>query len=341
MAKKDEGEQPLKKGKEPKDRGKMYVQITKILLQTVTPMLGSSAADPNIHAEHVMKDAEDQVRALEELKSVEMASGIKTSDEAIRLLIERIKDPKYEPTPEDAKALKEAIAKEQVEKSRTIFMKHPDNGRLHLLDYQIKGFLKEKTEHLIELNAVPESIGNYNLKKAVNAFFWVKPRFIWLIRPNVNVMEFLKYRDGDMMHEPDFSSAPKEIFYENADGDKIRPLQAETMQGKRVALANSQELKEGVQIVITFIQLVNDKSKLARMNRTHLLKILNQGAHIGLLQWRSGGYGRFRYKVLDQIDIEEDEALKYLEMQIEGEAVIPAKTDFEKLRQQAAKSTSK
>ena len=336
MAKATEGEEKSsKKAKEPKDRGTMSVQVTQVLIQTVTSILGSSAADPNIHAQHVQKGVDDQVRAMEELKSVETASGITTSDEAIKLMIERIKDPKYEPTQEDARALKEAIAKEQVEKSRTIFMKHPVNGRLHLLDYQIGGFLKEKVEHLIELNAIPDTINTWNLKKAVNAFCWVKPRFIWLIKPAVNILEFLKTDKNDMMFEPTFPNAPEEIFYQEADGDKIRPLQAETQQGKRVALANSQELNAGVQMVLTFIQFYNEKSRLARMNRGHLIKILNRGAHIGLLQWRSGGYGRFRYKILEQHDLEGEEALKYLNEQVYGEAVILAKTQFDKLKQES------
>ena len=314
--------------KQPKDRGSLIMEIVQVLIKTFTSMLGSSSGNPNLQAEFITSKATSEVKAMEEIAGVEAATGLKASNAALKAMVAKIKGENYEPTEEDFTELRDAMAEENVEKSKTVFMKDPETKRLHLLDYQIVGFLKEKVSHLSEIGGVPATINAWSLKTAVNAFVYVVPRKIWLIKKDAHPLDYLKYNEGDMLYQPTFPGAPEEsFFYHDPTSERVRPLQAETRQGKRVALANSAELEEGVQMVLTFVLFTNDKSRLAPMGYEHLIRILNRGAQIGLLQWRSGGFGRFKYQILKRITLSGPEAMRYLDEPLYGNAIIvpPAK----------------
>ncbi len=73
------------------------------------------------------------------------------------------------------------------------------------------------------------------------------------------------------------------------DGVLERPLRAMTMQGPRVSLVRSDMINPGQQY--SFELQILDGSKVTE----DVLKgILSYGELSGLLQWRNGGYGRFK-----------------------------------------------
>ena len=146
---------------------------------------------------------------------------------------------------------------EALEKGTTGFHRDP-NGNLLLFDYQVKGFLKASAQ-------VNNGIVHGNIKalksKVINYVF-VFPRKIKLNLPEGGVLEYIE-----------------------------RPLGAMTAQGPRVALARSEMLPVGTWFEVE-IMLYSDV-----INSDVLTDILDYGALQGLGQWRSGGWGRFTYKM--------------------------------------------
>ena len=122
-------------------------------------------------------------------------------------------------------AEKQALAEvERLEKGTTIFHRNSD-GKPIVWDYQIKGFLKDAIK---ALRRDPESacakLKNY--KGVIDGSVFIKPRQIVLNIP-----------EG------------KEI------GTCQRPLRAQTMQGERVALAQSEEAPAGTTIEFSVLTL--------------------------------------------------------------------------------------
>jgi hypothetical protein len=79
------------------------------------------------------------------------------------------------------------------------------------------------------------------------------------------------------------------ILAEKPDGVLERPLRAMTMQGPRVTLVRSDVINPGHKYVLEIQKL--DGSKVTDKA---LESILSYGEQVGLLQWRNGGYGRFK-----------------------------------------------
>ena len=71
-----------------------------------------------------------------------------------------------------------------------------------------------------------------------------------------------------------------------------RPLRAQTAQGERVSLANSDEAPAGS--AITF-----DVECLDPAHEKIVKEWLDYGRLRGIGQWRNSGKGRFTYEVLD------------------------------------------
>lgn len=71
-----------------------------------------------------------------------------------------------------------------------------------------------------------------------------------------------------------------------------RPLRAQTAQGERVSLANSEQIPAGS--TCEFEVLCMDDS-----HEKAVLEWLNYGAMRGIGQWRNSGKGRFTYEILD------------------------------------------
>lgn len=163
----------------------------------------------------------------------------------------------------DAKSRDEeiaAIGADKVEeKTMTIFHRHEDKPIL--FDYQIKGFFKDACSSLTRVPGTKsKELKAY--KKVIDGTIFVEPRMIHFEIPN-----------------------GQEI------GNCQRPLRAQTAQGERIALANSETIPAGTKIKFT-VNLLDGKSEGV------VLEWLEYGQLRGLGQWRNSGKGRFTFEVV-------------------------------------------
>ena len=159
----------------------------------------------------------------------------------------------------DATGLEEEVAAigvdASVEKSTTVFPK--ENGNPFFWDYQIKGFFKDACGALARVPGT-KSNAQKAYKKVIDGTVFVFPRKI-------------------------------PVTLSGAMGHCQRPLRAETAQGPRVALANSETLPAGSSIE-TEIRLLDER------NEKLVKEWLDYGALRGLGQWRNSGKGRFTWE---------------------------------------------
>lgn len=144
---------------------------------------------------------------------------------------------------------------EQIEKGMTVFPRTED-GRPFLYDYQIKGFFKDTCSMLKKVPGTESS----------------------------KIKAFKKEIDGLIF------PMPRQIVFENAEMDICqRPLRAQTMQGERVALAMSEEIKAGASVTFSVKYLSDSHEKAIR-------EWLDYGELRGIGQWRNSGKGRFTWE---------------------------------------------
>ncbi len=167
----------------------------------------------------------------------------------------------------DARTLAEEIEAasidEVVDSMMTIF---PRKGGIPInWDYQIKGYMKSCASYLARTkNAYTVNLVAYRKVIAGNVF--VSPRAIPLILP-----------EG------------------GAIGNLQRPLRAETAQGPRIALANSETLPAGTTMEFK-IEFPDLKANVDL--ETCIREWLDFGVYHGHGQWRNAGYGRFTWEEL-------------------------------------------
>ncbi len=164
----------------------------------------------------------------------------------------------------DAKKFKEEVAaigvEEAIEKSMTVFPRDADGNPI-LYDYQIKGFFKDACGML---RNVPGTRSNKltGYKKKIDGLVFVFPRMIHLNIPG------------------------------NEKGTCERPLRAQTNQGDRVALANSETAPAGTTIEFEIGCLSKDLLPTCR-------EWLDYGILRGIGQWRNSGKGKFLWQEID------------------------------------------
>lgn len=139
------------------------------------------------------------------------------------------------------------------DKGMTVFPRN-ENGEPVLYDYQIKGFFKDSCGMLARVGGKTET----GKKRAVN-------------------------ESGKL-------SAYKKVI--GKIGDCQRPLRAQTAQGERVSLANSEEIPAGS--TCEFEILLMDESL-----ENAVLEWLDYGVLRGIGQWRNSGKGRFTFDIID------------------------------------------
>jgi len=158
----------------------------------------------------------------------------------------------------DAPSREEEVAalgvNEVIEKSMTVFPRTP-SGKPFLYDYQMKGFFKDSCGMLARLKGESESSKLKAYKKIIDGLVFVEPRMI-----------------------------PFE--FEGKIGTCQRPLRAQTAQGERIALANSETIPAGAHVDLTIITL--DPAHEAAVREW-----LDYGKLRGIGQWRNSGKGRF------------------------------------------------
>ena len=174
---------------------------------------------------------------------------------------------------------------------------HRDDDGIYLLDYQVKGFLKEAANVLKEnlpnarpgmkkkypkvkteaktVDGVTEAAQGDNIgytvsvskgiqaaKSKIDNFVFVFPRFIFL--------------------------------QEKADGRFARPLRAQTAQGPRVSMVESEYVEAGASIDISIDILPG-----CEIGWDAVEMMLNYGAYKGIGQFRNGSFGRFKWEWLN------------------------------------------
>lgn len=159
----------------------------------------------------------------------------------------------------DAPSREEEVAalgvEEVVLKGKTIFPRNSEGNPI-LWDYQVKGFFKSAAK-----------VGSYiggdskltSYKQKIDLLVFVNERQIVLHIPEGKVM-----------------------------GDCQRPLRAQTMQGERVALANSETCPVGTYAEFTVRVLEDSLMK-------YVIQWLDYGQYNGFGAWRNSSKGRFKW----------------------------------------------
>ena len=160
----------------------------------------------------------------------------------------------------DAAKMEEEVASLGVEaveeKSMTVFPKMAD-GTPYLWDYQIRGFFKEICGAMRGIPGTKSSkVKAY--KKNVDNTIFVEPREIPLDLHGMKI------------------------------ADCQRPLRASTMQGERIALANSEVCPQGTTCEFDVLCMVDEDADMLR-------EWLEYGKYKGIGQWRNSGKGRFEF----------------------------------------------
>lgn len=160
----------------------------------------------------------------------------------------------------DAAKMEEEVAAIGVdaveEKSMTVFPKLAD-GTPYLWDYQIRGFFKEICGAMRGIPGTKSSKVKAYKKKVDNTIF-VEPREIPLDLHGMKI------------------------------ADCQRPLRASTMQGERIALANSEVCPQGTTCEFDVLCMVDEDVDMLR-------EWLEYGKYKGIGQWRNSGKGRFEF----------------------------------------------
>ena len=155
----------------------------------------------------------------------------------------------------------EALGAEEVERKEMTVFPRMENGSPMFWDYQIKGFFKDTCSALSRCKGEDyskESCGMKAYKKIIDGCIFPQPRKIEI------------HMNGEM-------------------GNCQRPLRAQTAQGERIALANSEAVPAGSWIEFT-VECLDDKHAAA------VREWLNYGRYKGLGQWRNSGKGRFTWE---------------------------------------------
>lgn len=155
------------------------------------------------------------------------------------------------------------------DKGMTLFPRN-EKGEPVLYDYQVKGFFKDSCGMLSRIGGKTET----GKKKAVNES--------GKITANKKVIDGLIFVQPRMIP----------IHFNGEMTECQRPLRAQTAQGERVSLANSEQIPAGSTCEFEIL-LMDDSHEKA------VLEWLNYGALRGIGQWRNSGKGRFSYEITE------------------------------------------
>ena len=174
----------------------------------------------------------------------------------------------------DASTIEEEIAALGIdavtEKGKTVFPRN-EAGEPVLYDYQVKGFFKDACGMLRRVGGKDEKTGK---KKAANL--------------SGKLTAYKSVIDGLIFVQP--RMIPIQVNGEIRDCQ--RPLRAQTMQGERVSLANSEEIPEGSSAEFEVVCLEKEHEAVVQ-------EWLDYGILRGIGQWRNSGKGRFTYEIID------------------------------------------
>lgn len=105
-----------------------------------------------------------------------------------------------------------------------------------------------------------------------------------ILKEAIKIKALRSHVQTDVFVRPDY------IFLaDKPDGTLERPLRAMTQQGPRVSVMRSDMINPGREYELEIIRL-----QTGNVTDEALRTILTYGELSGLLQWRNGGYGRFK-----------------------------------------------
>jgi len=177
-------------------------------------------------------------------------------------------------TEEDYKVSKSSEEEKSNEITQITYFRK-DNKGIYLPNFMVKGFLKAAAQ------ALKEQINLPNPRAKIDRYVFIFPNKIYLYR-NGNVLK--KHKD-----------------------EYIRPIRAMTPKGERTSLVSSEriEASEDNPVITDEIRIVLIKNK--EINLKKLKKMLEYGLYSGISQWRSAGFGRFKWELISQTEEIEEE----------------------------------
>lgn len=179
----------------------------------------------------------------------------------------------------DAASIEEEIAAFGVdsvaEKGKTIFLKDSE-GHPFIFSYMIRGFLKSAA------GACKNATGSKSAKAKLSAH--KKKVDLGIFLPNSQRRLYWCNPDGSLVTLDEI-------------GDCQRPLRADTAQGPRVSLANSETIPAGSTLTFRLYVVDDNLEELVE-------EWLRYGCLNGLGQWRNSGKGSF---VVDELTVEDRE----------------------------------
>lgn len=206
-----------------------------IRITFIREILGTLCADPEVHKKYIAAELTKGNNAENEKRLAEELAALPAGEVATLPVTRFYRDPR---------------------------------GRPSLADYQVKGFLKEALETLLDVEDGQHKIGRrklspFTVKGLVDGHVFVSPRWLPLSEAGIPLATL------------------------------TRPLRAQTMQGPRVALATSEVIPAGTVLEFQIRTLSDDWD-------AWLPKALEYGCLRGLGQWRNAGYGSFTYEILPE-----------------------------------------
>lgn len=206
------------------------METKKYRLRGMTPLLGSQPANPEVRTAYLASRAPDPA----------------------------LGDAETAMLPEDKDAM-----------GLTVFLRSPDDDALCVMDYVIRGYLKEALTALGAQNGIKQA------RSKVDKYLFAGPRVIPILR------------DGERIYDE--------------DEQLERSLRAETMQGPRRALVASEMVYDPWEIEVELTLLSNAGStKSKAITWDAIEQALDFGRLCGLGQWRNGGYGRFTWERVEK-----------------------------------------
>lgn len=155
------------------------------------------------------------------------------------------------------------------DKGMTVFPRN-ENGEPVLYDYQVKGFFKGFLRY-----AGPCGRQDRNGQEAGRQ----------------RERQALRLQEGH--RRPDLPAAPHDPHQGQRQDRRLpAPLRAQTAQGERVSLANSEEIPAGSTCELEIL-LMDESLENA------VLEWLDYGVLRGIGQWRNSGKGRFTFDIID------------------------------------------
>jgi|GEM_PF-2272842 len=172
-------------------------------------------------------------------------------------------------TEEDYKVSKSSEEEKNNEITQITYFRK-DNKGIYLPNFMVKGFLKAAAQ------ALKEQINLPNPRAKIDRYVFIFPNKVYL------------YRNGKVLrkHKDEY----------------IRPIRAMTPKGERTSLVSSEriEASEDNPITTDEIRIVLIKNK--EINLEKLKKMLEYGFYSGISQFRSAGFGRFKWKLISQTE---------------------------------------